>query len=143
MIPSVAMLAQVFICRFVSFFAASFRLLVRLLAMFVKIAFSKKALMRHIGQCDKKMQRKKIEMLALAAKRRVAAEALRTLIRKEERPKLRGAKQTKKARVGRPERWPGQCRACCMRWFGCGGGPPHMKSLCEKTGKWLMSGKGK
>ena len=112
--------------------------------MALKINQSAKALKRSIGKYDNQMGSMKAKMLHVAAKRRAAVEALRTITRREERLKLQMAKKPKDAKkgAGRPERWPGLCRACCMRWFGHGGGPGHFSSkLCDKTQKQLKTGK--
>ena len=79
--------------------------------------------------------------MRLAAKRRVVKDLLRAVARREERQKLVPEKKPKVPRAGRPVRWPGMCKACCMRHFGEAGGPMHDKKLCESTQKLLKRGK--
>ena len=40
---------------------------------------------------------------------------------------------------GHPQRWPGHCLSCLMRYLKEPGGPKHDRTLCEKTQKVIKS----
>ena len=102
------------------------------------VSTSRAVLLKKLKTLDKKHTQKMLEVMRITAKKRVLKELLRQQVRREERAALAGKGPTKSDnRRGRRERWPGMCRACCMRHFGEDGGSGHVREKCKATLAWL------